>query len=62
MLEKCINCGNPISAYPCKFCGAGLAIEDECPRYKSGRCVTSKKLCPNKRNYLNCNVLREEDD
>lgn len=62
MLERCINCGNPISAYPCKFCGASPAIPDVCPRYKNGLCITSKKLCPNKRGYYECKVILEGNE
>ena len=62
MLENCINCGEPISSYPCKFCGASPIIDDVCPRFKSGLCVTTKKLCPNKFDYFNCKVIRAEDE
>lgn len=59
MLEYCVNCGNPISTYPCKFCGYKMEISDACPRCDHGRCLTTKKLCPNKRDYINCEVFDE---
>lgn len=62
MIEKCVCCGNPISAYPCKFCGYITLIDDSCPYYKTGVCQISKKICSQKRNYFNCPTLREQDD
>lgn len=59
MIEKCLCCGKPISAYPCKFCGYSLMIEDICPCCKGAICQLNKKACKNKHNYMNCNVLRE---
>lgn len=59
-METCINCGNPISCYPCKFCGYKLSIPDYCPRFDHGRCKSTKKLCPDKRNYMNCEVFDED--
>lgn len=57
MLQDCLNCGNPISDYPCKFCGYKLSIPDKCARFQMGRCITTKKLCPNPKNYINCKVF-----
>lgn len=62
MIEKCICCGEPISAYPCKFCGYKKMIDDTCPNYQTGICQINKRLCSNKRDYFNCRVLREASD
>nr|DAT66130.1 MAG TPA: restriction alleviation protein [Caudoviricetes sp.] len=59
MGEKCICCGRPISAYPCKFCGQSPAIEDECPHKQGAICLDTRKVCPHRGNqYFNCEVLR----
>ena len=57
-MERCINCFNPISTYPCKYCGAGTVIDDICPRLKGATCVVNKKICKNPREWMNCGVLR----
>jgi hypothetical protein len=59
MLEKCICCGNPISAYPCKFCKAE-PVPFECPRLNGSICSVSKKLCKNKREWVTCELLNRE--
>lgn len=56
-MEVCIYCGKPISAYPCKFCGYKLSVSEDCPRFKMGHCLTTRKLCPNKKDYMNCEVF-----
>lgn len=59
-MEKCINCGNIISTYPCKFCGYETVVPDVCPRFQMGRCMTTKKLCKDKKGYMNCEVFDED--
>lgn len=61
MIEECINCGKPISGYPCKFCGAGLMIDDVCPRLRGALCMKTKKVCLYPRDYINCEILRKEN-
>lgn len=59
MVEKCICCGQPISAYPCKFCGQSPAISDECPWKQGTLCLETKRTCPRRGGqYFNCEVLR----
>lgn len=59
-LERCLYCGHLISTYPCKECGYEPAIPDVCPRFNCGRCMTTKKLCPDKKGYMNCKVFDNE--
>lgn len=59
MIQRCLNCGKTITTYPCKFCKYELAIPDVCPRFQYGKCMTTKRLCPNKSNYMNCEVMDE---
>ena len=62
MVEQCINCGRPISAYPCKFCGQSPAIDDECPWKNGCICQATRKVCPHKGSqYFNCKTLRGMD-
>lgn len=59
MVMKCICCGEPISAYPCKWCGNSPAIIDECPWKKGAICQETRKICPNKgEQYFNCKTFR----
>lgn len=60
MIMKCIKCHNPISAYPCKFCGLQAdPIKDECPRKKGVNCAHTGKMCHKGIDYNNCEVLRK---
>lgn len=60
MIERCPYCGFLVSAFPCKECGYEPVVPDECPRFRKGLCISTKKLCPNKRNYMNCEVFDED--
>lgn len=58
MLEKCICCGEVISGYPCKFCGAS-PVPFICPIWQGGICQITKKSCWNKLDFVNCETFRD---
>lgn len=62
MIISCVNCGSPISTYPCKFCGMQRdIIEDLCPRLNGVLCQHTRKVCTKKADYINCDILRKND-